>query len=221
MKSLTLLALYHKLHQLMGPQHWPADSKLEIAIGAILVQNTAWPNVEPAIANLKQATGFEVSQLAALTNTQLEPLIRSSGFYKNKSQTILNWLAWLHQYNDSLTQASKQPQAKLRSELLALKGIGFETADVILLFTLKKAVFIADTYAQRLFQNLGVAGVKDYKSLQAIVAKTDLKLTLPQWQLFHGCIDTFGKTYLRRNQNFADSPLFGYQLVDSPNSWAN
>ncbi len=212
MKPLNIETLFALLAKNMPTTAWPADSKLEIALDAILVQNTTWQNILPSIANLKQTTGINGPRILALPRAELATLIRPSGFYQNKSQAIINFLTWFKTYDFDLTQAQSQPAAQVRQALLALKGIGPETADVILLYVLDKPQFIADSYARRLFTQLGVASAGKYATLKQAVENTRPQLTLQQWQDFHGHIDDFGKQYLRRYQNFNASFLAGYTL---------
>ncbi|GAF40950.1 endonuclease III domain protein [Agrilactobacillus composti DSM 18527 = JCM 14202] len=212
MKQLTINTLFALLAENMPATTWPADSKLEIALDAILVQNTTWQNILPSIANLKKTTGINGPNILALPQADLATLIRPSGFYQNKSRAIINFLTWFKNYDFDLTQAKNNPAAQLRQALLALRGIGPETADVILLYVLDKPQFIADSYARRLFAQLGVASAAKYNTLKQVVEKTQPQLTLTQWQDFHGHIDDFGKQYLRRYQNFSASFLAGYTL---------
>ncbi|MCD2255597.1 endonuclease III domain-containing protein [Agrilactobacillus fermenti] len=212
MQTLTLVELYTKLAQQIPEQHWPAETPFEIALGAILVQNTAWQNVPPAIANLKQVTNLKPQKLLDLDRATLMTLIRPSGFFKNKSLAIVNLLTWYQKYDFDLTKAKLRTSTQLRQELLDLHGIGAETADVILLYVLDKPQFIADSYARRLFLALGVTEAQKYDTLKSFVEAKHLTLTLRQWQAFHGYIDEFGKQFLRRNQSFAASYLAGYRL---------
>lgn len=96
-RSLDLTDLYHELASLLGPSGWwPADSKFEILVGAILVQNTNWRNVDKSLDNLRAATYFEPQAIANLSQDELQELIRPSGFYRNKSRAINGLFSWLH-----------------------------------------------------------------------------------------------------------------------------
>lgn len=137
---------------IMGPQGWwPADSKFEIILGAILVQNTNWKNVEKSLANIKSVTDFAPEEVSKLDKEHLISLIRPSGFYKNKSKAIMDVFQWLQEYNFDLEKIKKVYQGKLRQRLLSLHGIGEETADVLLLYVFAEKVFVADKYTQKLF----------------------------------------------------------------------
>lgn len=94
------MPLYHEMYRQMGPQYWwPADSKMEIVIGAILVQNTNWNNVDMALTNLKDETDLNVTQILGLPIESLQSLIRPSGFYVNKARSLQAVLKWFDQDN--------------------------------------------------------------------------------------------------------------------------
>nr|WP_243717959.1 deoxyribonuclease I [Macrococcus canis] len=207
MMKLTIQKLYDELYDNLGPQGWwPADDKIEIIIGAILVQNTNWRNVELSLAQLREATQFDPEQILNLSEEALQTLIRPSGFYKNKGRAITSVLNWLQQHEYDFKAIDKLYTTELCNELLKLRGIGFETADVLLVYVFERVVFIADTYTRRLFTALGVPS-KDYMDLYN-------KVTLPEdftalhAQEFHGLLDEFGKRYMTskgvKGQTFLD-----------------
>lgn len=194
--QLTIRQLYDTMYQTMGPQGWwPADSKWEIILGAILVQNTNWRNVVPALNQLKQQTAFSPQRLHALTADQLAPLIHSSGFYRNKSKAIAAVFNWLAQYNYDLTHIKTKLGSKLRPALLNIRGVGAETADVFLVYVFDVPIFIADSYARRLFNCLGITSTT-YQQLARQV-KLPADFSAAEAQEFHGLIDEFGKRYLQ------------------------
>lgn len=211
--QLTLKQLFDKMLTLMGPQGWwPADSKWEIILGAILVQNTNWNNVVRSLHNLKQLTQFSPQHIATLPFPVLQDAITPSGFYKNKSRAIAEMYAWLKQYDFDLHKINNTYNDQLRVQLLQMFGIGDETADVLLLYVFDRVEFIADKYAQKLFNQLGIQQCSDYKKLKAAVdLKTDF--TLEQAQEFHGLIDEFGKLYLGNKDKWATSFLNGDTLL--------
>lgn len=197
----------------MGPQGWwPADSKFEIILGAILVQNTNWKNVEKSLANIKEKTAYLPEKVSQLNNEQLIHLIRPSGFYKNKSKAIMDVFQWLREYNFDLEKIKIAHQGKLRQQLLSLHGIGEETADVLLLYVFDEKVFVADKYTQKLFTFLQVEGIKNYRSLKKLIPVLD-NFSLEQAQEFHGLLDEFGKIYVKNQPTFATSFLYGYRLI--------
>lgn len=213
MQYLTLYQLYQKMLAIMGPQGWwPADSKFEIILGAILVQNTNWKNVEKSLANIKSVTDFSPEKVSKLDKEHLISLIRPSGFYKNKSKAIMDVFQWLQEYNFDLEKIKIAHQGKLRQQLLSLHGIGEETADVLLLYVFDEKVFVADKYTQKLFTFLQVEGIKNYRSLKKLLPVLD-DFTLEQAQEFHGLLDEFGKIYVKNQPAFATSFLEGYRLI--------
>ena len=148
---------------------WNTTNPWEIMIGAILVQNTNWKNVAYSLANIHETIGFTPEKIVETEQSVLEEQIRPSGFYKNKSRTIKKLFDWLADNDFDLTFLQQKSTEELRKTLLSIKGIGPETADVLLVFVFDKVVFIADTYAQRIFQKLGIKETLNYKKLQALI----------------------------------------------------
>lgn len=158
------------LHAEFGPRHWwPGDTKIEIIIGAILTQNTAWVNVEKAISNLKKEKSLSVSKLAGISEKKLAMLIRPSGYYNVKANRVKNFLKFLNvSYAGSIDKMFRQEVRKLRDELLSVKGIGRETADSILLYAGNKPVFVVDAYTKRIFSRHGfVSESAEYGEIQS------------------------------------------------------
>ena len=137
-KKSTLLEIYDKLYAFYGPQHWwPGDSPFEVAVGAILTQNTNWSNVEKVIANLKAARVLSARALHKVPVAELALLIRPSGYFNIKAGRLKAFLAFLlTAYRGSMKKMGKGDSASLRQELLNVHGIGPETADSILLYAL-------------------------------------------------------------------------------------
>ena len=166
MKDITISELYQIMHATAGPSGWwPANSKEEILLGAILVQNTNWQNAARSLANIKAVTEFHPKKLAALSREQLKELIRPSGFYENKSRAIDEFLAKLAAWEFDYDAIRKVSGTGLRDELLAFHGIGPETADVLRLYVFDQVAFVADSYARRLFTQLGCEDFPTYASL--------------------------------------------------------
>ncbi len=191
--KLSLTTLYQALAQNLGPSGWwPADSPEEILVGAILVQNTNWRNVDRSLTNLRTATGFTASTLAALTEADWQTLIKPSGFYRNKSKALFHLFHWLAANHFALDAIGARAPADLRQQLLELPGIGEETADAMRLYVFKQPTFIADHYARRLFGWLH----QPFTSYPQLASHTHLvdNWTLTDAQEFHGLIDNFGKT---------------------------
>jgi endonuclease-3 related protein len=156
----------------MGPQHWwPAESAFEVVVGAYLTQNTAWSNVERAIANLRAAGRASVEGIRSASAAELERLLRPAGYFRQKAARLKNFVAHLDaRYGGSLETMLARPPEALREELLALNGIGPETADSILLYAASHAVFVVDAYTRRIFQRHRLAGADDgYEEIRAAV----------------------------------------------------
>ncbi len=152
-RRIPLLELYQLLFSHFGHRDWwPGDTPLEIIVGAILTQNTAWQNVEKAIGNLKQNHALSISRLRQVEEAQLAGWLRPSGYFNQKAKKIKAFIEFLdHHYGGSLARMREAPLEHLRVELLKVKGIGPETADSILLYALEKRVFVIDAYTKRIF----------------------------------------------------------------------
>ncbi|EMP72935.1 HhH-GPD family protein [Streptococcus sobrinus DSM 20742 = ATCC 33478] len=200
--------LYQDLLKNLGDQgNWPAENPEEIILGAILVQNTRWENVLLSINNLRQVLDGDFKKILDLEPETLQDLIRPTGFYKNKSKSILKVFSWLDQHAYNYGEIEDNYGKNLRDELLGLFGIGQETADVLLLYVFDQLVFIADKYAQKLFSSLTRKEFSDYSSLHQAVELEGFSLS--EAQQFHILILEFGKIYFARGASFEESFLFG------------
>jgi len=210
-------AVYDHLKKHM-PTHqwWPAESKWEIIIGSILVQNTNWKNVEYSLVNLKEKTLFEPSKITALSLEEIQDLIRPSGFYVNKGKTIKAVFSWLEEYDFDLKDIEKTYDQQLREQLLSLRGIGEETADVLLVYVFDGVEFIADRYAQRLFSRLGVEEIKNYKNLKSRVY-LPADFNTKQAKAFHALIVDFGREFLKNDETWNNSFMSSFIFEDKQN----
>ena len=162
---------FQTLYNAWGRQHWwPAQSRFEVIVGAYLTQNTSWTNVERALDNLRKARVLSVSGIRHTRVTKLEKLIHSAGYFRQKAQRLKVFVRFLDQrYGGSLARMFAQPTEKLREELLALNGVGPETADSILLYAGSHPVFVVDAYTRRILERHGVipanAGYNDIRQL--------------------------------------------------------
>jgi endonuclease-3 related protein len=178
----NLREYYQTLRSAFGPQHWwPARTRFEVIIGAYLTQNTSWTNVETALRCLRSA---RVLTLAGIRNTslpELEALIRSSGYFRQKAARLKTFVAFLDDhYGGSLTRMFSQPTEKLRQELLELNGVGPETADSILLHAGQHPVFVVDTYTRRILERHGIVSAKaSYEEIR-ILFERSLGSVMPQ-----------------------------------------
>lgn len=154
----ALLDIFDLLARYYGPLGWwPAETPFEVCVGAILTQNTAWTNVEKAIAALKGADALSAAGLREIAPDELALLIRPAGFFNVKSRRVKSFVDWLFgRYGGSLERMFCSDWRLLREELLAVAGIGPETCDAILLYAGGKPTFVVDAYTQRLFHRLGM-----------------------------------------------------------------
>jgi endonuclease-3 related protein len=170
--SGTIRQYYLALVQRWGGQNWwPAQSRFEVIVGAFLTQNTAWINVEKAITNLRRARVLSVKGLREIPLPELEQLVRPSGYFRQKAQRLKTFLHFLDtNYRGSLDRMFAQSTEKLRSELLALNGVGPETADSILLYAGNHPVFVVDAYTRRILERHGIIGPKTtYDEIRALI----------------------------------------------------
>ena len=138
-------------------------------VGAVLTQSTAWTNVAKAIGNIKAANAMSAAALRRLSADELGALIRPSGYYRGKTRKLKALVEWMEGHGDSLPRLFAGRTPELRDELLAVYGIGEETADSILLYAAEKAVFVIDAYTRRIVTRVGVtAGGSTYRDYQRL-----------------------------------------------------
>lgn len=175
-----LTAVFSTLLRCHGPQHWwPGDSPFEIMVGAILTQNTAWSNVEQAIANLVAQELLDAARILRVRRARLARLLRPSGYFNVKAQRLRNFCRWYLDSGGQPVLAGMQTDA-LRRALLTVNGIGPETADDILLYAFERPVFVIDAYTRRLLSRLQLcSGDEPYDELRlAIEAALDPDVAL-------------------------------------------
>ena len=189
--QIDIYELLNLLTKKLGPQNWwPAEKTEEMLSGMILIQNTNSKNVAKSLDNLKKATDFEADKILQLSAADLEQLIQPSGFFHNKAIYLRSLLT---AYVNDFDEWEKLPTNLLRRRLLALKGIGNETADVLLLYYFHRPVFVADNYAMKLFTQLHTFTKRPtYMQLKNAVQK-DFKMYSKQAEELHALIDEFGK----------------------------
>ncbi len=202
--------IYDRLLKCYGPQGWwPGDSRLEIIVGAILTQNTAWSNVEKAIANLKKARALSSPDpIHRMTSRRLSGLIRPAGYYNVKARRLKNFFRFLHgSYGGSLARMTATPTEKLREELLGVNGIGPETCDSILLYAFKRPVFVIDAYTKRVFSRHKLCRPDtDYAALQTFFTR-NLPEDARLFNEYHALIVRLGKERCRTRPLCGTCPL--------------
>ena len=192
--------VYERLLAAFGPQRWwPGDSPVEIMVGAVLVQNTAWRNVERAINTLREAVVMEPRALYELPPEELAELIRPAGYYQVKAKRLRNLLKFVvEEFDGSLDAMFCTSPTALRVQLLAIHGIGPETADAILLYAGGLPTFVVDTYTHRVLARHGWIGydadyheIKDYFE-SALPADASL------YNEYHALLVRVGKDFCKR-----------------------
>jgi endonuclease-3 related protein len=206
---IVLNEMYARLDRFYGPlKWWPAETPFEVIIGAILTQNTAWTNVEKAIGALKREGLMTVAGLSRLPETQLAAFIRPSGYYNQKARKIKAFLAFLDScYNGSLSRMARIDAAILRGQLLAIHGIGPETADCILLYAMNKPVFVVDAYTRRVLARHGLCPADiSYERLQQRI-ESKVSRDVRMYNQFHALLVQVGKDFCRKAPRCAGCPL--------------
>lgn len=201
-KKLKLLKLYNELMDRLGPSNWwPGDSAFEVAVGAILTQNTNWGNVEKAIMNLKGNGLLEPEKMFQEEMDRLSELIRPAGYFRVKAERLKNFLLFLHlNFDLKMEKLRNESTAKLRRALLKVKGIGPETADSILLYALERPVFVIDAYTKRIFSRHGfMEQDRDYSEFQNFVMDR-LPRDVELYNEYHALIVRAGKNWCKKSK---------------------
>lgn len=207
--ATTFRTVHDRLYAAFGPQHWwPADSPFEVAVGAVLTQNTAWTNVERAIANLKAAGCLDARTLHDLDPAELGELIRPAGYFNVKARRLQALCAFLLEEADGRPEAlADRETSELRAALLDIKGVGAETADSILLYALHRPVFVVDAYTRRIFERLGLLG----PGLPYAAIQDAFESALPRdralFNEYHALIVALGKDYCKPRPRCGGCPL--------------
>ena len=202
------MELFETLYARYGARHWwPADTPFEVCVGAILTQNTNWLNVEKAISNLKREGLLSPEAILEIDPERLADLIRPSGFFNVKSQRLKEFVGWLLMSYGSLEAMFEVEWQSLRQELIAVRGIGPETCDSILLYAGEKPSFVVDAYTRRLFSRLGLVREEDdYHQVRALF----MDLLPPDVKLFneyHALIVEHCKRHCRKTPTCEGCPL--------------
>jgi len=206
-----LVKIYRRLYRTFGPQHWwPGDSPFEIAIGAILTQNTNWGNVEKAIENLKRVNALNVKNIQEMKAERLASLIKPAGYFNIKAKRLKAFMAFLmNEYHGSMEKMRREEMKTLRTKLLNVHGIGPETADSILLYALDKPAFVIDAYTKRALSRHNIIRYEDsYQSIQNLF-HSRLKSKTKLYNEYHALFVRLGKTYCRKKPICEECPLAG------------
>jgi len=209
MSRNSLLTVYQQLFEHYGPQHWwPAESPFEVMVGAILTQNTAWSNVEMALANLVAHERLDATKIDATRSDHLANWLRPSGYFNVKAGRLKNFCRW---YLDAggFGPLSRLDTAQLRQALLSVNGVGPETADDMLLYAFERPVFVIDAYTRRLLARLHLfAGNESYDSLR-IAIESALGPDVALFNEYHALIVRHAKEVCRPNPRCGHCVLLG------------
>lgn len=207
---MTLLQVYQTLYQHYGPQSWwPADSPFEVMVGAILTQNTAWNNVEKAITLLRSNHALSAQSILNTPTSELAEWIRPSGYFNIKSERIKNFCAWFLEHG-GLSALKKLDTDALRHALLAVKGIGPETADDMLLYAFQRPVFVIDAYTRRIFSRLQmINGEEGYEGLRHYFEQglADYQDKVSLFNEYHALIVIHAKMHCSKRPSCDSCPL--------------
>lgn len=200
--TATLQEVHDRLFDAFGPQHWwPGQSPFEVIVGAVLVQNTNWQNVKKAIEQLRQADLLEPHALYDVPVEELEELIRPAGYFRIKARRLRSLLEFLvERYDGSLEAMFATGLSSLREELLAVHGIGPETADSILLYAGGLPVFVVDTYTHRVMARHGWIGFDDDYHMIQDHFQGGLAEDVQLYNEFHALLVRVGKLYCRKKK---------------------
>jgi endonuclease-3 related protein len=193
----VLQSYYDALFQAYGPQHWwPGRTRFEVIVGAILTQNTSWTNVARAIRNLHRHKLLSPIAMERVSPARLARLIRSSGYFRQKARKLKAFVHFLRDnHHGSLTKMFRTPTAVLREQLLAVHGIGPETADSILLYAGKHPVFVVDAYTRRILERHHlIHGKPTYEEIRALF-EGSLPVSAAFFNEYHGLIVRTGKDF--------------------------
>ncbi len=203
--NIELKRIYDLLYARYGDLNWwPASSHYEVMVGAILTQNTAWSNVEKAIANFEDKLSPEYVE--GLSLEKLSETIRPAGFFNQKSVYLKTLTEWYKGYNYSVEAVKSSKLDKLRKELLSLKGIGPETADSILLYAFEFPTFVVDAYTKRLLSRIPIDLPLEYDAIKSFF-ESNLPKDVKLYNNFHALIVINAKEYCKSKPRCDGCPL--------------
>ncbi len=200
--------VYERLLRHYGPQGWwPAETPFEVVVGALLMHQTSWRNVEAAIGNLRAAGLLDPQRLASASVARLRRLVRVAGLYRTKPKRLRAICRHLVKaWGGDLSAFLARPTDLVREELLRLPGVGPETADSILLYAGGHPVFVVDAYTMRIGRRIGILGTEDpEEAKRAFAAKLPRRADL--YQEYHALLVRHGKELCRPRPRCPECPL--------------
>ena len=186
---------------------WPAEGPFEVMVGAVLTQRTSWGNVERALASLREAGITDAITLTRLPLGTLEELIRPSGTYRQKARRLQALFTSVVTHGDgSLEAFLERPVEELRSDLLAVNGVGPETADSILLYAAGRPIFVVDAYTRRILDRLGIDAGRSYDDVARWFTQ-GLPEDAALYNNFHAVLVEVAKDHCRKVPRCCGCPL--------------
>ncbi len=204
-----LQAICKVLYKAFGPQRWwPGDTPFEVAVGAILTQNTSWGNVEKAIRNLKAAEALSPKSIHEMPINRLAALIRPAGYFNIKAKRLKAFIdSLMENHQGSMAKMKHDDFDVLREKLLLVNGIGPETADSILLYALEKPVFVIDAYTKRVLSRHDIMDHDEsYGAFQELFHRS-LPRNVQLFNEYHALFVKVGKMYCRTKPLCETCPL--------------
>ncbi len=211
----STMDLYQRLLEHFGPQKWwPAETRFEMMVGAILTQNVNWNNVETAIDNLKKEGCLTPMSIWEIEKAHLEELIRPTGFYRQKAARLKR-LSRCVLENGGVDHFLRQEN--LRDALLEIKGIGPETADSIALYAGDRPIFVVDAYTMRIVKRaFGFEG--SYDDVQGYFQNT-VPTDIEIYKEFHALLVRLGKENCSKRSPVCDGcPVNPLCLLRKPSA---
>ena len=205
----VLMAIYDAMDEYFGDlAWWPGETSFEVALGAILTQNTNWKNVEQAIERIRSEDLLEPEKLYKTEKEIVADLIRPAGYYNVKTERLFAFLEFLHgNYEGDMKKMRHADTRELRDQLLAVKGIGEETADSILLYALKKTIFVVDAYTRRILERHRVVDSKwSYREIQSLFMN-NLHHDYGFYNRYHALLVETAKQFCRKRKKCEGCPL--------------
>ena len=207
--SDKLNEIYQLLLKAYGPQQWwPAESPLEVMVGAVLTQNTHWQGVEKAIANLKKHGLLSLGKLHHRSTEELAEFIKPAGYFNLKARRLKNLIVMVVEtFGGDLDAMGQMETGQLRQELLLVNGVGPETADSILLYAFHRPIFVVDTYTYRVTSRHGLIEEEvNYQALQDLFME-HLPLDVGMFNQYHALLVRVGKLHCKRKARCEGCPL--------------
>jgi endonuclease-3 related protein len=203
-KKINISRIYAALESRYGGLGWwPARTPFEVIVGAVLTQNTNWSNVERAVANFGGPP--EPEFIESVSIERLKDIIRPAGFFNQKAAYLKNITAWFKTYGYSVNEVRQKPAHPLRAEILAVKGIGRETADSIMLYAFGFPEFVVDAYTKRLLERMGLEPM-NYESIKKMF-QDHLPKDEKLYNNYHAAIVINAKNHCRKKPDCQDCPL--------------